>query len=218
MDNGRHWTQVFYGGAIPDSQMIAASNDVVKVAMVIRTDLRNKLGTLSDEVLNQAITAAFDLMNKLGATSPDEYRTRNSGNPNKLGIKVFQHALERARELIRNTQDMSTFQEPERDKEAESGIKTQIYALFDKYCQQASDIEDAFPALWAWKKIIDKHVRDFDLAGYAYYLLTWDIPQRYNFYDHDDLIAIHNAHPRLHARSKSRMQINGQPWRGKYSR
>lgn len=218
MDNGRHWTQVFYGGAIPDSQILAASHDIVRISMVIKSDLKNKLGVVNDEILTQAVTAAFDLMNKLGATSPDEYRPRNTGSPSKIGIKVFQHALDRARELIRTTQDMSTFQEPERDKGAESELRTQVYALFDRYCTQASDIEDPFPALWAWKKIIDKDVGDLDLGGYAYYLIMWDIPQRYDFYDHDDLIAICNAHPRLHNRQKSRMRINGESWRGKYSR
>lgn len=209
------WTKVFYGGPVPVSQALVIQEDVVKTAMIIKSDIRSKAGLIPDAIMETAVMSAFALMRQLGAREPEAYRK----SP-QIGTKAFQQAMTKVHEGMRQHKQEQEQAASQKDLEARSAIRVPIREklqhLFDGYRESLVAENDDYPALSAWKCLIANHLDQIDMGGYAFFLINWRFPQEYGFFDHPDTIEICNAHPKLMNRKVSQLSINQKRWRGKH--
>lgn len=203
MDKVTQFAQAFYGGNIPSSQTIAASQSVMNMITALKNDLRNKLGETDEKIMNSAILSACGYMNTLSVSDPSDY-LRNS----KLGIKVFNYALEAIREAAPISKDDANPSDliPVRDR---------ILSAYKQWVDRANAEGIANPKLHAWKNLVDQVRSRVEVSGYTYYLLHWKIPVDEGFFGTEPYIAMSNADPSLPDREPIRMEINGQKWNGK---
>lgn len=218
MSKGRKWTEAFYGGSIPESRSLIAEHDIVSLAMTIRSDLSKSFSDMTDDEANLGIESVLRMMRQLGASHPNVYKEQEA-----LAIKAFQHGLSKVREMRALSEAQA--ERERRDVEFHQGIAERSPvrdAVMNKFEGYRSEIisdgvtEDI--SLMAWKALVDRDLDALlDMGGYAFFLINWQIPQKENIYDHDDVIRICNEHPRLINRGKTRMKVNSKAWRGKYT-
>ena len=213
-DMATQFTQAFYGGSVPDSQVLAASHDVVRVAMMMRTDIRNKVKDATDAVLDEACLVGLNMLHRLGAHSPDEYRAKQQGEASRTGIRAFQYAVAKAQEMMVQVRQSAEDAEKSAWRAELLPIREEVFGLFDRYHQQAIANESKEPKVEAWLQLVDRDVPHMDLGGYRYYLVNMGIPMEYGIYDHPVVIAVCNENPRLMDRKVTQMQVGGSAWQG----
>lgn len=204
MTEAAQFAKAFYGGDIPDSQMIVASQEVMRVVVPLKNDLRNKIGkSVTEDVMRSAILSALGYMNSIGVSNSTDYLKQP-----KLGIKVFNYALDAVREAIPRHEDTTNPADL-------SPIRERVLSAYNKWVEQANIEGVANPKLHAWKNLVDKVNSSTEAIGYAYYLLHWKIPVDEGFYGTEPYIAMCKADPSLPDRNPVRMEVNGKKWSGK---
>lgn len=198
MDKVTQFAQAFYGGNIPSSQTIAASQSVMSMITALKNDLPNKLGEIEDEIMNKAVLSSCGYMSTLSVSDPSDY-LRNS----KLGIKVFNYALESVRENTPAPKDDANPSDliPIRDR---------ILSAYKQWVDRANAEGIANPKLHAWKKLVDQVRSRVEVSGYTWYVLHHKIPFNEGFAGTEPYIVMCNADPSLPDQEPIRMEINGQ--------
>ena len=221
LDLAKAFVTAFYGPSVPMSQYQPLSVECVQVAQTIRGDLQSEFKNLTESEISEGVMATLNMLRQLGADTPRAYLgKRNIGhNPQQgLPISAFQAGCGRVRELQAARKIEIQQKEALQSVEERSPVRHAVLSKFDVYYEEAKTEGHPFPALAAWQSLI---LMDFETlgleSGYAYFLITWQIPQQHNFYDSDECIDTCNRHPRLHNREKTQMRVNGEKWRGKHT-
>ena len=202
MDKATQFAQAFYGGNIPSSQLLSASQSVMSLVTALKNDLRNKAGQIGEGIMDTAILSALGYMASIGVSNPDDYLRQS-----KLAIKVFNYALEIIRETANRKDEVDTADL--------SPIRTRILSAYQQWLETAHQEGVVNPKLHAWKNLVDRANANFDMGGYAWYVIHWKIPVDEGFFGTEPFVTLCNSDPSLPDQGKVRMEINGQKWSGK---
>lgn len=206
---GDLFMRAFYGDAVPMSQYQPLSEEIVRVSQTIKADFRAKFADVTYDEVVKGICATLQMLRQLGATSPkaylanQDYTNIRDKSPQGMAITAFAAGCSEVRELIAARRKAE--QTAESKKEA-SRVQVPIHASvmdqFETYKRDAETNGIPFPALVAWKSLVMADFYRLSLGeGYAYFLVAWQIPQDFSFYDHEACIEVMNEHPRLHNRN-----------------
>lgn len=152
------------------------------------------------EVIREAILRCLRELHFLGAEVPGVY-----GSMAAMSTQAFQVASTYVAGKLREARE-----------------KQEAFAAKEEHLADLATREYKFQDAWTkYQEFKDKHdgdkVRafcdflksDIDLQGYSYFLVCYRIPMDERIYDNEEVIDAFNAHPVLHDREKSRMEING---------
>ena len=137
-----------------------------------------------------------------------------------MAINAFQSGIVKVKEMraLAEARDEREAIEAELNNASEirSPIREKLIRTFNAYRKQAEQENDDNAALTAWKCLVANDINDYDLGGYAFFLINWRIPMENDIMNHPEVIEIANLNPQLMNRSETKMFVNGKMWKGKH--
>lgn len=197
VDKFTEYATAFYG-ELPASQMQTLREPLMRLVMILISDLRAKFNGIDDDKLYRAVVAGLSRLNELGAKHPNIHRAENG-----MYVEAFQHACIRVRSI--DAQHKAIQENRQREQEAAkmeantsdgSKIAAKLYGMFSRYKEHFIAQGADEPAVEAYKHLL-KNIDGFDLGGYAYYVIVMKIPTEQEIYYNDEVVSAVNAHPRL---------------------
>lgn len=204
-DKFTEYAEAFYGGDLPASQLHNTREPVMQLVMIFRGDISGKYKDITESEMHRAILHGLSQLHEMGAKHPNIHRSENG-----MYIEAFKSAVHRVRSI--RVQDAAFKENRQREREAaeamsksseHSKIAAALYDLFSKYKQYYAENEFENPAVEAYKYLVQNDLSDFDLGGYAYYVVMMKIPIENEIYWNDQIIDAVNAQPQLGDRVKA---------------
>lgn len=188
------FTEAFYGSKIPESKKNVASIEIIRLVSIMKNDLRLDFQNATSEELDIATKSVLIAMRQRGMSSPKIYYEKN-----ELVISAYQMGVEKLREMLRDREqkvDVAAWETERLASKPVQEIVWERYAACKAHIKDIGVTEDI--AFQSWKMLVDRHLDSLlDLGGYAFFLVAWKIPQSEGIFDHEELIDICNAEPRL---------------------